>query len=73
MKSPIQQATQQYDTFQEYCNSLPKWCKHLLANINFMWNKEELCHILQNNKTIYLVTDGGKTTGIGYYGWVAAT
>eukprot|EP00957_Ditylum_brightwellii_P138920 10589173-Ditylum_brightwellii.AAC.1 len=26
-----------------------------------------------NSETIYLVTDGGETTGIGYYSWVAAT
>eukprot|EP00957_Ditylum_brightwellii_P180794 13773303-Ditylum_brightwellii.AAC.1 len=49
------------------------WCKHLLANINFLEDKEELCHLLQADKMLYLVTDGGETAGIGYYRWVTAT
>eukprot|EP00957_Ditylum_brightwellii_P045234 3429019-Ditylum_brightwellii.AAC.1 len=73
LNTTIHQETQQYNTFQEYCKSLPKWCRHLLVNINFIWDEEEICLILQNNKTVYVVTDRGKTTGIGYYGWVIAT
>eukprot|EP00957_Ditylum_brightwellii_P118608 9046559-Ditylum_brightwellii.AAC.1 len=34
-----QNTTQQHTTFNEYCNKLPLWCKHILANINFLENK----------------------------------
>eukprot|EP00957_Ditylum_brightwellii_P088507 6741171-Ditylum_brightwellii.AAC.1 len=70
---PAQNTTQQHTAFKEYCNKLPLWCKHLLANINFLEDEEELCHLLQADEMLYLVADGGETAGIGYYGWVAAT
>eukprot|EP00957_Ditylum_brightwellii_P121322 9252055-Ditylum_brightwellii.AAC.1 len=69
LNTPPQNTPQRHTMFKEYCNNLPLWHKHLLANINFLKDEEELCYLLQANKMLYLVTDGGKTAGIGYYGW----
>ena len=36
-------------------------------------DEDELCQLLQNNETMYFVSDCGTTNGHGYFGWVIVT
>eukprot|EP00957_Ditylum_brightwellii_P038258 2892986-Ditylum_brightwellii.AAC.1 len=44
-----------------------------MQEVNHVIDKEDLKHLLEENTTIYLVTDSGVKDNIGYYGWVMAT
>eukprot|EP00957_Ditylum_brightwellii_P125907 9598136-Ditylum_brightwellii.AAC.1 len=58
------QRTPQPTTFKDYCKTLPAWTKCLLQDIDFVWNKEKLGHILQAKEPLDFFTDGGVTNGI---------
>eukprot|EP00957_Ditylum_brightwellii_P025027 1893841-Ditylum_brightwellii.AAC.2 len=59
-------------SFNEYCATLPPWCRHLLSQLDFIADKEDLCDALESSENLYFATDGGETNGIGYYRWMIA-
>ena len=60
-------------TFIDYVNTLDKWEIDLLADYNLQYDKEDIIQILDTAGRLYFVSDGGKTDGLGYFGWVIAT
>eukprot|EP00957_Ditylum_brightwellii_P185392 14117060-Ditylum_brightwellii.AAC.1 len=59
--------------FQQYCAQLQPWEHQLLLNVEFLVDQEDIDDILQEDTSLYLVTDGGAVDGAGYFGWVIAT
>eukprot|EP00957_Ditylum_brightwellii_P053228 4036114-Ditylum_brightwellii.AAC.1 len=59
-------------SFNEYCETIPPWCRYLLSQVDFIADEEDLCDALESSENLYFATDGGETNGIRYFGWVIA-
>eukprot|EP00957_Ditylum_brightwellii_P129177 9852718-Ditylum_brightwellii.AAC.1 len=44
-----------------------------MPDVDYVLDEEDLRNLLEENTSIYLVTDWGVKDNIGYHGWVIAT
>eukprot|EP00957_Ditylum_brightwellii_P202843 15332044-Ditylum_brightwellii.AAC.1 len=57
-------------TFHPYIGTLAKWEQQLLLNVEFIMMEEDVIDILSETLSLYLVSDRGKESSLGYFGWV---
>eukprot|EP00957_Ditylum_brightwellii_P055503 4206013-Ditylum_brightwellii.AAC.1 len=60
-------------SFLQYCKKLQLWEHRLLINVEFLLDQEDIDDILQDDISLYFVTDRGAVDGAGYFGWVIDT
>jgi hypothetical protein len=62
-------------TFEQYKETLPSWVQQLISMTEEQVHDNELLlhELLQIQRSLNFVTDGGATEGHGYFGWVIAT
>eukprot|EP00957_Ditylum_brightwellii_P013743 1036150-Ditylum_brightwellii.AAC.1 len=60
-------------TFYQYIDTLAKWKQQLLSSIEFTMEEEDVIDILSETLSLYLVSNRGKESGLGYFGWVICT
>ena len=63
----------QPQTFQEYLEQTPLWCRPLLVTNQARKTIDELRSALQAGTPMYLVSDGAADDGVGAFGWVLAS
>eukprot|EP00957_Ditylum_brightwellii_P101511 7735646-Ditylum_brightwellii.AAC.1 len=55
-------------TFIEYAEQLSEWERNLISVCDPQQDEEDICEVLQEEITIFLVSDGGVKNGFGYFG-----
>jgi len=50
--------------FQQYISTSSTWTQYLLRSIDFVWDKEGIILLLQQEEHLHLVTNGGTSDGI---------
>eukprot|EP00957_Ditylum_brightwellii_P125945 9601441-Ditylum_brightwellii.AAC.1 len=60
-------------TFHQYIGTLAKWKQQLLLNVEFIMEEEDVINILSEILSLYLVSDKGKESGLGQFGWLIGT
>eukprot|EP00957_Ditylum_brightwellii_P200238 15264629-Ditylum_brightwellii.AAC.1 len=61
------------NTFATYVSTQAQWECKFITNIEFILDKEEIINLFNETFTLFLVSDGGKDEGLGYFGWAIGT
>eukprot|EP00957_Ditylum_brightwellii_P208091 15355818-Ditylum_brightwellii.AAC.2 len=66
------QPPQHLVAFSDYVNTLDKWETDLITDCNLQYDTKEIIKMLDTNGRLYFISHGGKTDGLGYFGWTIA-
>eukprot|EP00957_Ditylum_brightwellii_P029931 2264914-Ditylum_brightwellii.AAC.1 len=53
--------------FTEYVDSLETWEKELISGTEMVIEEEDICEVLTDEITMFLVSNGGAENGFGYF------